>query len=200
MQWILDLRDKHKIARQGPDGDAYWAAYKEGKFLSALGADWYAGFFKDLAPELAGKMKVAIMPAFTEGGARTSCVGGTGLTIVKFSKNIDTAWKFEESAMLTVEGNVRRFELTSLFPPFIPAMTDPRLQKPDEYYSGMNLGGVFAEVGPEVPPQFQSPYRSELNSQLNAVWQDIRDLKVTPEAAFKQVSEEIRKVMAEEAA
>jgi ABC-type glycerol-3-phosphate transport system substrate-binding protein len=27
MQWILDLRDKHKIARQGPDGDAYWAAY-----------------------------------------------------------------------------------------------------------------------------------------------------------------------------
>jgi ABC-type glycerol-3-phosphate transport system substrate-binding protein len=173
---------------------------KEGKFLSALGADWYAGFFKDLAPELAGKMKVAIMPAFTEGGARTSCVGGTGLTIVKFSKNIDTAWKFEESAMLTVEGNVRRFELTSLFPPFIPAMTDPRLQKPDEYYSGMNLGGVFAEVGPEVPPQFQSPYRSELNSQLNAVWQDIRDLKVTPEAAFKQVSEEIRKVMAEEAA
>jgi len=200
MQWILDLRDQHKVARQGPDGDAYWAAYKEGKFLSAIGADWYAGFFKDLAPELSGKMKAMVMPAFTEGGARTSCLGGTGLTIIKFSENVDEAWKFEEFAMLSVEGNVRRFELTSLFPPFIPAMDDARLHQADEYYSGMDMGGLFAEVGPEVPAQYQSPYRSELNSQLGGLWQDIRDLKMTPEGAFKQVSEAIRKVMAEEGA
>lgn len=200
MQWILDLRDKYKVSKQPPSGDGYWSAFKEGKFLSSIGADWYGGFFKDLAPELSGKMKAAIMPVFKEGGSRTSCWGGTGSCIVKFSKNIDEAWNYQQFSMLSVEGNVRRFELTTLFPPFIPAMNDARLHKADEYFSGIDLGALFAEVGPEVPSQNQSPYRSELNSKVGAVWQDIYDLKVTPEAAFKQVSEEIRQVMAEEGA
>ena len=200
MQWILDLRDSHKVAKQAPGGDAYWSAFKEGKFLSSIGADWYGGFFKDLAPELKGKMKAAIMPVFKEGGSRTSCYGGTGSCIVKFSKNIEEAWNYQQFSMLSVEGNVRRFELTTLFPPFIPSMSDKRLHKADEYFSGIDLGALFAEVGPEVPNQNQSPYRSELNSTLGGMWQDIYDLKVTPEAAFKQVSETIRKVMAEEGA
>jgi arabinosaccharide transport system substrate-binding protein len=200
MQWILDLRDVHKVGAQGPSGDAYWSAFKEGKFLSAVGADWYGGFFKDLAPELQGKMKAMPLPAFNPGGVRTSCHGGTGLTIVKFSPNVEEAWKFEEYSMLSIEGNVRRFELTTLFPPYIPAMDDPRLHKADEYFSGMDMGALFAEVGPSVPPQYQSPYRSELNSKVSGVWQDIYDLNLTPEAAFKEVSEEIRKVMAEEGA
>ncbi len=198
MQWILDLRDKHKIAKQGPSGDAYWAAFKEGKFLSSIGADWYGGFFKDLAPDLKGKMKAAIMPVFKEGGSRTSCNGGTGSCIVKFSKNIEEAWKFQEFSMLSVEGNVRRFQLTTLFPPFIPAMSDARLHKADEYFNGVDLGALFATVGPEVPQQYQSAYRSELNSKLGGMWQDIYDLKITPEKAFKQVSDEIRKVMVDE--
>ena len=49
--------------------------------------------------------------------------------------------------------------MTNLFPPFIPAMDDARLHKADEYFSGQDLGGFFAEIGPSVPPQYQSPYR-----------------------------------------
>jgi len=198
MQWILDLRDKHEIARQDPGGDAWWAALKEGKFLAFVGADWYAGFFKDNAPELSGMWKAMPVPAWEAGGLRTSCWGGTGNCIVRYSKYVDVAWDFMKFSMLSVEGNVRRFEETNLFPPYIPAMDNERLHKSDEYFSGQDLGQIFADLAPDVPAQYQSPYRSELNSDLGAMWQDIYDLKVTPEEAFTKVAEDIRKVMAEE--
>jgi ABC-type glycerol-3-phosphate transport system substrate-binding protein len=200
MQWILDGRDKYKIARQDPGADAWWAALKEGKFLSVVGADWYAGFFKDNCPDLKGKWKAMPVPAFEQGGLRTSCNGGTGNCIVKYSKHIDEAWKFQQYSMLSVEGNVRRFLLTNLFPPFIPAMTDKRLHNADEYFMGQDLGQVFADLGPSVPTQYQSPYRAELNSKLTPVWQDVYDKKVTPAEAFQSVAKDIRKVMADEGA
>ncbi len=79
MNWILDLRDKHNIADQAPSDDpAWWAAVKGGKYVSQVGADWYAGFFKDNVPDLEGKWKATQLPAFEKGGLRTSCYGGTG--------------------------------------------------------------------------------------------------------------------------
>ncbi len=199
MQWILDLRDRHGIGRQDPGGDSWWAAVKEGKFLAVVGADWYAGFFKDNCPELAGKWKAMPIPAFTAGGLRTSCHGGTGNCIVKYSKHVEEAWSYLQYSMLSVEGNVRRFELTSLFPPFIPAMEDPRLHKADEYFSGQDLGALFAELGPSSPAQYQSPYRSELNSEVGVLWQDIYDGNTAPAEAFREVSETIRKTISEDA-
>lgn len=195
MNWILDLRDKHKVAAQDPGGDAYWAAIKAGKFLSAVGADWFAGFFKDNAPTLKGKWKAVPLPAFKAGGLRTSVAGGTGNCIVSTSKRIEDAWKFQQFTMLSVEGNVKRYELTNLFPPLIPAQQDPRLHKPDEYFSNQDLGKVFADLGPSVPPQYQSPFRTEMNTKLTPLWQDIYDGKRKPADVFKQVADEIRKAM-----
>jgi arabinosaccharide transport system substrate-binding protein len=196
MEWILALRDQHQIADQGPDSDeAWWAAVQDGKYLSQVGADWYAGFFKDLAPKGAGQWMAMPLPAWTAGGIRTSCHGGTGSCIVQTSQHVDEAWKFQEYSMLSVEGNVRRFEMTNLFPPFIPAMENERLHAPDEYFNGQDLGALFAEVGPQVPPQYQSPYRADLNSQLGALWQDIYDGVITPADAFTEVAASIRESM-----
>ncbi|MBX3012287.1 MAG: extracellular solute-binding protein [Caldilineaceae bacterium] len=201
MEWILALRDTHGIAVQAPaTGDEWWAAVKDGKFLSHVGADWYAGFFKDNAPDLTGLWKAIPLPAWETGGIRTSCHGGTGSCIVKTSPNAEEAWKFLEYSMLSIEGNVRRFEMTNLFPPFIPAMDNERLHAPDEYFSGQDLGALFAQVGPEVPAQYQSPYRAELNAQLNPRQQELLDGQVAPADVYSEVAEAIRTVIAEEAA
>ena len=194
MNWILAQMDAG-IAAQMPDGDATWAAFKDGTLISMVGADWYAGFFKDNAPELAGKWKAAPLPAWEEGGARTSVWGGTGLTIISTSPNVEEAKKFMEFAMLSVEGNVRRFELTSLYPPFKPAWTDERLNAPDEYFSGQNLGGLFADVGAEAPAQYQSPFRTQLNDLLTAANQDILDRNRTPEEVYQEVAATVRDEM-----
>jgi len=204
MNKIMAWRDEYGIADTQTGGVAggndWWAAVKEGKWLSRVGADWYAGFFKDNVPELSGKWKAVAMPAWEKGGVRTSCWGGTGSCIVKTSPNVEEAWKFQQNSMLSKEGNVRRYEMTNLFPPFIPAMDDPRLHKPDEYFSGQDLGGLFAKVGPSVPAQYQSPYRAEMGSKLEAAWQDIWDGKTKPADVFKQISDEIRKTMEAEKA
>jgi arabinosaccharide transport system substrate-binding protein len=194
MNWILAQMEAG-IAAQMPAGDAAWAAFKDGTLISMVGADWYAGFFKDNAPELAGKWKAAPLPAWEEGGARTSVLGGTGLTIIATSPNVEEAKKFMEFAMLSVEGNVRRFELTSLYPPFKPAWTDERLHAADEYFSGQDLGGLFADVGGEAPAQYQSPFRTQLNDLLNAASQDILDRNRTPEEVFQEIAATVRDEM-----
>ena len=130
---------------------------------------------------------------------RTSCLGGTGSCIVKTSKHVEECWKFQEFSMLSVEGNVRRFEMTNLFPPFKPAMEDKRLHAADEYFSGQDLGALFAKAGPDVPAQYQSPYRAEMNTQLSTAMQDIYDGKQKPADALKKIADDIRKVMQEEA-
>lgn len=195
-EWILALRDEHGIATQTPDSnEAWWAALKEDRYLSHVGADWYAGFFKDNVPDMSGKWMATPLPAWTAGGIRTSCSGGTGSCIVKTSAHVEEAWRFQEFSMLSVEGNVRRFEMTNLFPPFIPAMDNERLHAADEYFNGQDLGAVFAEVGPSVPAQYQSPYRAELNLTLGPMWQDIYDGNLAPADAFTEVANSIREAM-----
>ena len=97
--------------------------------------------------------------------------------------------------MLSIEGNVRRFELTTLWPPYIPAMANERLHAADEYFSGQDLGALFADVGPEAPPQWQSPFRSQLNSLRVAAWQDVIDGNRSPEEVFTEIADTIRDEM-----
>jgi ABC-type glycerol-3-phosphate transport system substrate-binding protein len=194
MNWLLDLQARG-IAKQEPDGDAHWAAFKDGTQIAYIGADWYAGFFKDNAPELTGLWKAAPLPAWEPGGIHTSCWGGTGSTIIKTSPNVEAALDFLQFSMLSVEGNVRRFELTNLFPPFIPAMTDPRLHAADPYFSGQDLGALFAEVGPDVPAQYQSPFRSQLQDLWRANAQDVVDGNRSVEDVFGEIASTIRDEM-----
>ncbi|MCZ7543261.1 MAG: extracellular solute-binding protein [Anaerolineae bacterium] len=200
MEWMLALTNEHGIAEQEPEDEAWWAAVREGRFLGHPGADWYAGFFKDNVPELSGMWGAVPLPRWEPGGSRTSCWGGTGACIVATSPNVEEAWKFLQYTMLSVEGNVRRYELTTLFPPFLPAMDNERLFTPDEYFGGQELGRLFAEVAPEVPAQYQSPYRTELQAAYRAVFQDLIDGNVTPEEALTDVANDIREVMEEEGA
>jgi len=202
MQWDLDLRDKHGIADEAPGGakydSAWYGALKEDKFLSVIGADWYAGFLEDNAPELEGKWKAMPLPVWEKGGSRTSCHGGTGLTISKTCKDIAEAWRFMEYSMLSVEGNVRRYLLTRLFPPFKPAWEDARLHEPVPYFANQDLGGLFAEVGPEVPAQYQHPYRPEFYSIWDGKYaRDVLDGKKPVAQALKECAEEVRKAIAE---
>lgn len=194
MNWLLGLIDEG-IAAQMPTDSAQWAAFKDGTQIAMVGADWYAGSLKDNASELEGMWKAAPLPAWEEGGIRTSVWGGTGLTVIASGDNVEEAKRFLEFAMLSEEGNVRRFELTNLFPPFIPAMTNERLRAPDAYFSGQDLGAVFAEVGPDAPAQYQSPYRTQLNDLREAAWQDLIDGNRTPEDVFNEIANTIRDEM-----
>jgi ABC-type glycerol-3-phosphate transport system substrate-binding protein len=202
LEWMFSLRDEHAIGAEQPAGaqasgtaadQSWYAAVREGKFLSVPGADWYAGFLKDNVADLAGMWRAQYLPAWEAGGARTSVNGGTGLTIVKWSDQQEAAWDFIRYAMLTAEGNVQRYLAIKLWPPFKAAWEDERLLTPDDYFGGQVLGELFGEVGAEAPAQYQSPFRADFNLlRQNKYTRPIFDGDMTPADGLKQLADEIR--------
>ncbi|MBC7092337.1 MAG: sugar ABC transporter substrate-binding protein [Nitrososphaeria archaeon] len=197
LKWLLDLRGVYHIAEDPPIGPAFFGALKEGRYATVIGADWYAGFMKDYCPELSGRWRVAPLPVWPDDPVkrRTSCFGGTGLTITRFCKDVDKAWEFVKFTMLSPEANVRRYELTNLWPPLRSAWQDERLYKPDPYFGNQVVGRVFAEVGTESPVQHQSPYLYLIHSTLwpQKYWPRVLEGEISPEEALSSVAEEIRK-------
>ena len=205
LQWVINLGDKYGIASEAPAGNvsnpAYYGALKEGAYICHIGADWYAGFLKDNVPELSGKWGAMPLPYWKDDPykRRTSCYGGTGDVITYLSKHKQDAWEFQKYTMLSVEGNVRRYLLTNLWPPLKPAWKDNRLYREDPYFGGQILGKLFAELGPEVPLQHQSPYLSIFHSQAeqwrSTYWRQILDRKMTVKEAIEKICKIVRQKM-----
>lgn len=205
LQWMIDLRDKYRIADEPPGGNVYnpawYGALKEGAYVTHPGADWYAGFLKDNVAELSGKWGAMPLPYWKTDPdkRRTSCLGGTGNTITITSKHQQEAWEFQKYTMLSVEGNVRRYLMTNLWPPFKPAWEDDRLYSKDPYFGGQFLGKLFAELGSEVPPQHQSPYLSRFASGAeewqSTYWRKILDGEMTVKEAVAEMCELVRREM-----
>lgn len=197
LEWLLAMRDDYGIAGERADEDAaHYAALREGRYLTQLGADWFAGFFKDNLPEMEGMWRAMPLPVWPDDpeGRNTSVFGGTGATITRFSEKIDLAWSFLEASMLSVEGNVRRFELTNLFPPYIPAWDDERLYQEDPYFDGQVLGRLFAEVGENAPKQNQAVNLTMVHSTLwpENYWLDVLDGRMEPRAALERLARDVR--------
>jgi ABC-type glycerol-3-phosphate transport system substrate-binding protein len=198
MHRLLDMERKG-VASQPPgwvtDGltPAVWALFRAGKLTSLVSPDWYAGAIEDQASDLVGKWGACPLPAFEPGGRRASCLGGTGLTILKTSKRQDIAWRFLEFSMLRVPAVVKRYKAINLYPPFIPAWSDPQMHDPLKFFAGQDIGALYAEVGREVPPEYQSPYRPQLTGQeLGPRILDVYQRKRTPEEVFTEVGRAVR--------
>ncbi|WP_157181348.1 ABC transporter substrate-binding protein [Actinopolymorpha alba] len=198
MEWLLDQERRGTLAR--PPGwiteglnPAAWAEFRAGKVVSLVSPDWYAGAIQSQADDLAGKWGACPLPAFEPGGRRASCLGGTGLTILKTSKRQDTAWRFLEFSMLRVPAVVKRYKAINLYPPFIPAWSDPRMHDPIPFFDGQDIGALYADVGREVPPQYQSPYRPQLTSQeLGPRMLDVYQHKRSAREVFTEVARAVR--------
>jgi arabinosaccharide transport system substrate-binding protein len=173
LEWMIELQELG-VAAPTPDinnifAPEWWAAMQADEFASVIGADWFAGVMADNMPDLAGQWRVRALPVWEPGGVRTSVWGGTGACIVQYSDHIEQALDFLEFAFLSVEGNVQRYQMVGLFPPYLPALEDERLLEPVDYFGDQVVGELWSELGAEVPPQFQSPWRSDMIDALIGV-------------------------------
>lgn len=204
LEWLLNLRGTENVAQEVPDGaqafgtavdQSTYGAIRDGKFVALAGADWYGGFLRDNVAELSGKWKEQFLPAWEAGGARTSVLGGTGLTIGAASKNQDVAWDFLRYAMLTSEGNVQQYLNINLWPQFKPAWDDARMKSADPYFNNQVLGDLYAEIGGEAPAQNQSVNRADFAIlRRDKYTRDIFDGKISPAEGLTNLANEIRKL------
>jgi len=196
LKWVLATRDEDKVTEDPPAGPAFWSAVREGRYATLIGADWYAGFIKDNAPETGGKWKAQALPVWEKGGLDTSTSGGTGLCMTVYAKDRDKAWEFMEYAQLTKENAILRYKLTHLFPPLIEAWDAPELRESDPFFSNQKLGALFATVGRRVPQQINTPFTPEWNDIWgNKYWPEVDNGKMSPEEGLKKAAEDVRKLM-----
>lgn len=193
LKWILATRDELKVTNDPPAGPGMWTAVQDGVYATLIGADWYAGWIKDNAPDTAGLWKAQPLPLWEDGVSNTSTHGGTGLTMTTFARDKELAWEFMEMAQLTKENAILRYQLTHLYPPLKAAVGAPELEGTDEFFGGQRIGALFGELGANVPPQYNTPFTANWNNIWGQrYWPEVVDKRLSPEEGLKKAADELR--------
>ena len=192
LEWYVSLIESGVAIAPG-DSQSTYGLMGEGKVAAAVGADWYGGFIKNNVPDTEGLWRAAPMPAFAEGGARTSTHGGTAYSITTQSEHKEEAWKYIEFALFNEDNKIFEFEVNNLLPPVLSMLDNEALLGPDPYFDNQSLGELFLELAAEVPHQSRGPYFNEASTLVSsAVFQAVSGEK-TAEQALKDAAEELRR-------
>ena len=125
-----------------------------------LGADWYGlDMIQQFCSHLSGEWGILPLPVWDEDKVKrpTSTFSGQGLLIPAKSKKQDAAWKFMKFVITDKEANVQRFLQGNSYPAYRPAWTDPRLIKPESYFSPVSMGVLVQSMADWIPPVVMHP-------------------------------------------
>jgi arabinosaccharide transport system substrate-binding protein len=168
-------------ARIGYDagwGQSLVKAMNDGLVLFFFCPDWRTKQFEMDTPNLAGKLGLIPLPAWDQGGRRTSTWGGTGLAITRACKKQELAWKFVKFLYLNEQDLGKRFKSMSVLPPLEDAWKMPEFDEPRAFYGGQAIGRLFADLAPETPPLYVSPYGSLASAKITEVYLDAVDFYI----------------------
>jgi arabinosaccharide transport system substrate-binding protein len=145
----------------------------DGLCLFYICPDWRTKQFEADVQGVNGKMGLMPLPAWEEGGIRTSTWGGTGLAITKQCKNPDLAWKLAMYLYYDPAQLGPRFKGTNILPPLVSAWSQPEFNEPDPYYSGAVRGREFAALAPQVPGDPTSTSVTAATGKLSEAFQNV---------------------------
>lgn len=166
--WYLEQTfGPHPIGTTGGGGQSLTKAMIEGRLLFYFTPDWRTRTFQVDAASLEGKMKLAPLPVWEEGGRITSTWGGTGLAITKRCKNPDLAWEFAKFLYFNENDLGERFSQLNILPPLIGAWDGPAFSEPRPYYSDQAIGNILAELGRQTPPDYVHSYSPQARRKLD---------------------------------
>ncbi|GAA1965821.1 sugar ABC transporter substrate-binding protein [Catenulispora subtropica] len=172
--------------------DALVAATKDGKVATTPTAAWWSGTLTDEMKELQGKFSAMPLPAFTPGGIRTANNGGSLLSISAQSKNSATAWAFMQFALADSANQVSMLKNEGIFPAFDPALSDPYVTAPQDYYGGQTVFKTFADLAKDIQPvEYTGDYSKAgdlINDATTGVMQGGKDPKAALDSAAQQIA------------
>jgi arabinosaccharide transport system substrate-binding protein len=146
-----------------PLSASYNAQVDSGIFATILGPSWnFSGFTQENAPHTKGKWHLQPLPYWTPGsGSRTATWGGTGVSVLKTSQSVEEALDFVTFEHTTPQALLYDFDERQVWPTFKPALDDPRLSQPLEFFDNQKVGELIKEVSPEINTWYNSPYWPE---------------------------------------
>jgi len=168
------------------DGADRWNMMAQDRVATMMMADWAAGWLRDNVPEQEDKWRMAPLPKVTPSASTTSCNGGTGLTMVEYTKqDKDLLWKLIYDALIETENVVKKFEIIMLYPPVYAAM--PESNSPFDYYGGQVLGELYMELAETMPVQNQAWWRSLFTEAVTELSFDLYEGDLTVDEFFDKV-------------
>jgi arabinosaccharide transport system substrate-binding protein len=168
MIWYLrQTRGPQRIGYDPGTGQPFVTALKDGLIVFVFAADWRTFQLQTDAPMLSGKMALVRLPAWREGGRRTSTWGMTGLTISRTTKRPELAWELAKFLYFNAPDLGQRFLATNIIPPLKEAWDLPEFQTPNPYFSGQKIGVEFARLARDVPAVFASAMYKPAQGKLD---------------------------------
>jgi arabinosaccharide transport system substrate-binding protein len=141
-------------------------AVTDGLCLFYICPDWRSWQFQADVPAISGKLALMPLPAWEQGGRRTSTWGGTGLAITKACKKKELAWELAMALYYDKDELGPRFEGTNILPPLKEAWASPVYAKPREFFGGQPIGRLYADLAPSVPADYGNPYTQLAQDKL----------------------------------
>jgi len=202
LQTLSDWVNVDKIAVPCPGGfthsEEFWAFMNNGGAASVQMPFWYLNRFTDYMPDLKGKILVAPAPAWTEGGARSAGMGGTGTSITNQCKHQELAKEFLAYAKLSEEGSIKTYTVLGFDPLRWDVWDAPEMSAPNEFteyfVNGTNLFDVLLEIRDEINPTVITDiYPAAINLlKSEASYRTISQQTATPEEVLRQIANELR--------
>ena len=200
LQWLLD-GVKDDIFVPMPGGFCHseeWYAYMNAGNVGAIAIPlWYLNRFTDYMPDLDGKMAVRTMPVWTEGGANSAGLGGTGTSVTNQANNPDLCKEFLYFAKISKEGAIRTWTELGFDPLRTDIYDDPQMTAPNVFtdYFGDDVYGVMDATADSIGSLSTSNplYPQALTLvQKTVMFQVLSEQSKTPAEALKAAADELR--------
>ena len=153
--YIRALYGPQRFAYAAGWGQPFARAMGEGLVWCIMLPDWRTRMLESELPALAGKWDLMPLPAWHEGGARTSTMGGTGFFITRHCRDAELAWKLMEHLYTDTADLGSRFLRSNILPPVRAAWSLPELNQVNAYWS-LPIGASFAALA-EGLPDYRTP-------------------------------------------
>ena len=165
IQYLSDLVVKHKAAAFDPSTDDRMAAANAGLVGGDLGPSWRVASldYKNKAADSKGKWAIQHLPQWAGTGKTTTTWGGTGMTVLKDSKNKEIAQDFLVWEHVTPTAILHDYDLRQVYPVNKKAFDDPRLNQPVEWFNNQKVGAVIKEAADAMLPFFQGKWWPEIS-------------------------------------
>jgi arabinosaccharide transport system substrate-binding protein len=202
--YVKQLQGKDRIVFPCGWGQTFSRAIIDGLCLFYICPDWRTSQIEADIPSLKGKLDVMPLPAWEQGGPRTSVWGGTGLAITKQCAQPELAWKLAMYLYYDRSQLGERFAQTNILPPLKDAWSEPAFTAPRPYWSGTPVGTAYAQLADQTPNEQISPYQTMALSKLSEAYTNAllyhaehgeAGLREFTRAELKRCADRVRTVM-----
>ncbi|MEV0148446.1 MULTISPECIES: extracellular solute-binding protein [unclassified Nonomuraea] len=162
--------------------------FAKGSFATIICPAWMTGFIQEQAKDATGKWDIATVP----GGSGNS--GGSHLMIPKQSKHPKEAAELIDF-LTSKENQAKVFKEEGTFPSIPALYDDPSIQsftKP--FFGDAPIGKIYSEAAKALKPQHLGPKEAEVRVVIGDGLGRVEQGKQTPDQAWAQVLEDVKKI------